>query len=177
MLFVQDDKVVEALAPERPDDPLDHGIGARGSDRREQRLGAKRLSPRHELRAIGTVSVPDQILRCCSPRSSLDELLPDPHGGRVRGDIDMDKLALIVGDEPQHEEGLEGQSRDSEQVGRPNLRPMISQEGSPSLTRWAGGSARAVTPDRTVADGDSQLEKFTADPLGAPVRIVTGSVG
>ena len=95
--LVQDDEVVEALAPQRPNHPLRHSVRAWGPDRRQQCLGSERLSPPGERRPISAVAISDEVLRLDIPGRRLDELLPDPSRGRMRRNVDVDELTPVVG--------------------------------------------------------------------------------
>ena len=59
MPLIQDDDVIEALAPQGADDSLGDSIRARGSDRSEQGCSPERLGTPDKLRAVGAVTVPD----------------------------------------------------------------------------------------------------------------------
>src|SRR5439155_16882713 len=61
---------------------------------------------------------------------------------------------------------------DREEVGRPDPRPMVGQEGPTGLSRRPGRLPPAMTADRAIADDDAELEELSADALGAPERIL-----
>ena len=172
VLLIQDDDVIEALAPHGADDSLGDGVRARGPDRREQGRGPERPGACGKVRAVGAVTVPDKLAGGPAPRRRLDELTPDPGGGRVRGDVDMDQLTPVVGDEHQNVEGSKRQGGHGEQVGGPDLGPVVGEEGTPRLARWADGPMPAMAANRAIADRSAELEEFAPDPFGAPDGIL-----
>ena len=151
--LVEDNDVVEALAPQGSDHPLGHRVRARGSDRSKQGCGPEHLGTPGKLRAVDAVTVPDKIARCPAPRRRLNELTPDPGGGRVRSDMHMDQLTPSVGDEHQGGEGSERQRRYGEKVSGPDLGPMVGEERAPGLARWADRAASLVPLNPVLAHG------------------------
>ena len=63
MRFVDGDDVIEALAPERADDPLGDGDGVRRAHRSENRLDPDPSSACDEVPAIATVAVSEGYQR------------------------------------------------------------------------------------------------------------------
>ena len=59
VLFVQDNQVIRALAPQGSDHPLGHSIRARGSERRQQGLGPERSDSSGKLRSVRAVAIPE----------------------------------------------------------------------------------------------------------------------
>ena len=49
-----------------------------------------------------------------APGRSLDHLAPDPGGGRVSGDVEVEQAAAMVADHEEDVEGLKGQGLDHE---------------------------------------------------------------
>ena len=84
----------------------------------------------------------------------------------------VDELPAVVRDEEQDVQRAERERGHGEQVGRPDLRRVVAQEGAPGLARRPGGPAPAVAADGAGADGDPQLAQLAADALGAPQRVV-----
>src|SRR4051812_13664741 len=110
--------------------------------------------------------------RLATPGRRLDDLTPHPGGGRASRHVDMHQLASTMRDEDEHVQGLEGESRDAEQVGRPQVVGMVAQKGAPCLARRARWSSPAIPANGPVADDDAELEQLTSDPLGAPQPIL-----
>jgi hypothetical protein len=127
--------MIQALAAQRPDDPLRDRICPRGADRGEQGLDAKAFGPLHEVAAVDGVPVAQQGARLPAPGGGLDELPPGPRGGRVGGDVAVHQFPSVLGAEQQAVQRPEGQSLDGEASGRPDLRAMVGQAGPPRLAR------------------------------------------
>jgi hypothetical protein len=170
--LVENDHVVQALAPEGSDQPFGDRVRARRPDRRQERLDAEASRPRHESPAVDGIPVPHEVPGCPSPRRRLDQLAPDPRGGRAGGHVQVDELAPGVADEDEHVQRPERQGLDGQQVHAPDVRPVVAEEGPPTLARRAGWSPAAVALDGGLADGDPEFQELTADPLGAPPRVV-----
>ena len=78
MTFVQDDDVVQTLAPDRADDSFNVRILPGGSGSRHDVLDAHGGNRGPEGRAVNAVSVPDQVPRPCVPGEGLPDLLCNP---------------------------------------------------------------------------------------------------
>ncbi len=74
MLLVENDKVVQALAAQRPNHPLSHGVCPWSPDWRQQGLGPERPCSSGEPRPISAVAISDEVLRLGIPGRRLDEL-------------------------------------------------------------------------------------------------------
>ena len=135
------DEVVQAFAAEGPNDTFSnrvrtgrmHGCGD-GIDTEAPRAVA-------EVAPIDGVPIAEQMPRLAPPGRRLDHLAPDPGGGRAGGHVDMHQLTPAVGDEHQHIQGLEGEGRDREQVGGPQVVGMV---GRSARSGWVSGLVHAT---------------------------------
>ncbi|MFH1842946.1 MAG: hypothetical protein ABIF77_07035, partial [bacterium] len=93
MPLIQDYHVIQALAPDRPDHPLDIRVLPWGSVRGQDLFDLKGRDSAVELVAVLPVSVSDQISRCGFPGKRFDDLLPSPNRGRALGDVEVQDLA------------------------------------------------------------------------------------
>src|ERR1700687_1961131 len=98
MRLAEDNDVVQALAPDRSDQPLGKAIlPGRGwsnwliSDTH----GAKSAC---DNRAVDPIAVPDHIARSPIPRKSLDDLTYNPLRCRLGCDIDPDQISAMKPD-------------------------------------------------------------------------------
>ena len=106
---------------------------------------------------VDDISIPQQMARLASPGCRLDDLSPDPGGGRVGRHVDVHQLAPTVGDEHQHLnqghdgtymattlgpcrsqlgfglERLEGEGLHRQQVRGPHVVGVVGQERPPAL--------------------------------------------
>jgi hypothetical protein len=170
--LVDDDQMVETLAPQGPHDPFGDRVRPRRSDRRQHSVDAEAPGPLHEVAPVDRVAVPQQVAGHPPPRRRLDELSPDPGSRRAGSDVEVHELAPGVADEHEHVQGSVRQRLDSQEVGCPQRRPVVLQERAPRLRRRASGSAPPVLQDRVLADRDPQFQELAADPLRAPCRVV-----
>ena len=91
--LVDHDQVVQALDPNRSHDSFGDRIGVRRPTWGLHAEDAHGSSPRIEVPAVDSVAIVDQMRRLTSPSRGLDQLPPDPRGGRARGDVEMDQLS------------------------------------------------------------------------------------
>ena len=86
--------------------------------------------------AIDPVAIADEVVRSFIPRKCLRYLTSNPFGRRICRDVDPDEVSAV---EPDNDEGIEQVETDrwnNEQVHGGNVRPVVTQEGSPSLAGW-----------------------------------------
>src|SRR5712691_7914511 len=125
-----------------------------------------------EVTAVDGIPVVDQVLRSSAPGRRLQELVPDPGGGRTGGDVEVDQFPPFVADNKEDEKGPEAHCLDNEQVGRPDAAQLICKEASPALVVARPQPPPSVAPDGTVAHHDAELQHLAADALGPPERIL-----
>src|SRR5262245_48733472 len=75
-------------------------------------------------------------------------------------------------DEDEHVQGPERERLDREQVGRPEPRSVVSQEGPPALGGRTPRIALAVALDGAPAHDDAERQELAADALGAPAWVL-----
>src|SRR6516162_11707666 len=73
--LVEHDQVIQALAADRADDPLDVSTLPRGTRRRQHLLDAHRLDLLHELLAKDPIAIAQQVAWRGGPRESFPHLL------------------------------------------------------------------------------------------------------
>jgi hypothetical protein len=118
---VHHDDVIQALAADRADHPLHEGFcqGARGAVRMSRNPHA--LDAPHELVAVDTVTITEQVGRSRIIRERLDKLPCGPRCRGMVGDVEVDELAAVVAkdDEDATASATEGagKSRQDKQMG------------------------------------------------------------
>src|SRR5258706_5472687 len=163
MCLAEDNDVVQALAPDRSDQPLGKAIlPGRGwcnwliSDA----PGAKSAC---DNGAVDPIAVPDHVTRSTVPRKCLGDLARNPFRGRMCCDADPDQLSAI---NPYNHEAIqqfEANGRDHEQIRGGNVRSVVSQ--AQQIRRWA-------RPGHPISG-----RSFLLSPTGVPVRNVTPARG
>src|SRR5262245_60988123 len=131
MGFAENHEVVEALAADRADHPLDEGILPRGAWSGQDLVDSHALDAPHELVAVETVTITEQVGRSRVMREGLDDLPSRPLGRGVVGDVEVDELTAVVGEDDEHEEQAEGEGGDHEEVDRDELAEVRSEEDAP----------------------------------------------
>ena len=94
----------------------------------------------------------------------------NPFCRRICRGVDPDEFSAIQPDDDEGIEQVETDSRDNEQIHRGNIRRVIAQEGSPSLT------GRPAPLDHVFGNArlrhlKPKLEQFAMDTWRAPKRI------
>ena len=176
MTFVQDDDVVQTLAPDRADYPFDVRILPGGSGSRHDFLDAHGGNRGPEGRAGNAVSVPDQVPRPCGPGEGLPDLLCNPRGRRLYRDRNMHDPAPVMAKHHEDEENGERRRRGGEKVDGHQASDLVPQKRSPRLRGWPR------VPDHVLGDGclgnpDPELERLAVDPGRTPEADSPGSSG
>ena len=169
--LIHDDKVVQALAPERADHALRDGVRLRRLHRNQDRLNPDGPGPPHEVTAVCAIAVAKQVPRLLPPRGGFEQLTPDPARSRTGRHGDVHDTAARVRDEKQDVQGFESQCLHGEEVSGPQLRAVIGEEGSPGRRRWTPQGPPSVASHRLRADVVAEGEQFALDAKRAPPRI------
>jgi hypothetical protein len=120
LTVAKNDDVGEALAADRADHPLHEGILPGGAWGREDLADPQALDAPHELLAVDTVTITEQVGRRRLIRKRFDE------------------LAAVVAKDDEDEEQAEGEGRDREEVDRDDLSGMRGEKGVPRGRRPRG---------------------------------------
>jgi len=91
------------------------------------------------------------------PGCGFDQLRPNPGGGGLGGDLEVDQLAPPMADEEEDVHRLEGQGLDNQEVGGPDPLSVVGEKGEPTLAGRGRMAGSPVAPDRAGADGNAEL--------------------
>src|SRR5262245_10223514 len=116
MGFAEDYEVVEALAADRADHPLYERILPRGAWSGQDLANPQALDSPHELSAVDTVTITEQVGRRRIVRECLDKLLGGPRCRGMVGDVEVDEQAAVVAKDDERELQMEGEGRDHEET-------------------------------------------------------------
>src|SRR5260370_19687984 len=94
--LVENDHVVDALAPNRTDHSFDVGPLPRRTRRREHFFDAQMPDLLGEIGSEDAIPIAQQISRHLLKREGLLQLLSGPLGSRMRGDIEMHDPPAVV---------------------------------------------------------------------------------
>jgi hypothetical protein len=172
--LVQDDDVVQALAPDAAQIPLADGVHIRTPGWDADDFDAGSLSHRSEVPAELAVVVADQEPRPFAEGRRLAKLLRRPSVARRSGHADVHDLPGPVLHDEEREDGLEQHVVQLEEVAGPDIVRMVLKERLLGLSALFGRQRPLhVLLDRALADPDSQLEQLAADAFSAPKRVVS----
>src|SRR5882672_6390698 len=102
--FVEDENVIETLAPDRADEPLREGILPGAVRRRQDFLDPHALHSVPKLLAVDVVTIAQEIGRCGVVREGVHDLLGAPVGGGVLGHVEVDNAPAMVSEYDENEE-------------------------------------------------------------------------
>ena len=129
MALVEYQNVVQALGPDRSHPALGDRVGSRRSEWRANLGNTNITHATIESGAITAVAVMnEETSRYSVPSAAFDNLLRRPRSGRMRRHANVDDLSAGMIDHEQHVQHSERDRSDTEEVARPDLRPVLPQE-------------------------------------------------
>jgi hypothetical protein len=164
---MQDEQVIETLAPHTPQKALADGIRSRGVIRCCEHLDItcnRNLREAHPKRAI---VITDEVCGSLSKCRGLPQLLCSPRVGGRSCQPDMDYSPRLQFDDEECKERAKEEICDWETRRRPRSLWHEWQEGGPFLSSsssWCANSSHILL-NGSLAHMDTQLEQFTTDPL------------
>jgi len=172
MPFSENEHMVEAFAPDAPDDPFNiRGLpwAPRGD---YDLLDAHVLDPSPEKRAIDPVPIPEHVSRRFIPGKRFKNLPRGPVLAGVLRHVEMDHPAPFMSEQDQHEQQLEFHRGHDEEVNRNKIAHMILQEAPPCLSRRLPVTNHVLL-NRRLGHVDADLSQFPHDPWRTPERVGT----
>src|SRR3984893_1827869 len=170
MHLAQDNDVVHTLTPDRSDQPFHKAILPRRGRCGRLVPDAHGAQSARDDAAIDPVAIADEVVRSLIPGKCLRYLTCNPFGRGICCDVDPDEVSAV---EPDDDEGIEQVETDgwnNEQVHGSNVRPVVMQEGPPSLA-GRPPSFDHVLGDARLRDLKSELKQFAVDAWRAPKRV------
>jgi hypothetical protein len=92
--LIENDDAIEALAPDRSDQPLGDRISVRRPDGGPEASDAKLAQTEVEAAAVNSIAIMNQMSRLASPGCGIDYLTPNPCGGRAGGHVEVNERSL-----------------------------------------------------------------------------------
>ena len=169
--LADDDHMIQALAADRADDPLDVGPLPGRPRCRQHFLDAEILDLLGEVVTEDAVAISQQIAWRGIPRKGLTELLRGLLRRGVSRDAEVEDPAALVGQHQEYVQDLEPDGRHGEEVDRDHGLEVILEEGAPGL-RGRPPVAHQVFAHAGLADVDAELEQFPVNARSAPERIL-----
>ncbi len=133
MRLAEQQQVVEALAPDTPEEALAGGVLPRRAVGRAQLADAGRRRDAGESRPVLAVAIADEVAGPLVERGGLAQLLGDSGVRRVARDADVDDPAGAQCADHAGEQRAEEEGGDREAVACPNIRRVVVLEGCPPL--------------------------------------------
>src|SRR5450631_1131014 len=133
MHFAQDNHMIDALAPDRSDQPFGKAILPRRGWRDRLVPDAHGAKSACDNAPIDPIPIADEVVRSLIPRKRLRYLTCNPFCRRICSDVDPEEVSAA---EPDDDEGIKQVETDRwnhEQVHSGDVRRVVAQEGSPSL--------------------------------------------
>src|SRR5476651_855592 len=133
MCLAEDNDVVQALAPDRSDQPFGKAVlPGRGRCGRLVPDAHGAQSARDDA-AIDPVAIEDEVVRSLIPGKCLRYLTCNPFCRRICCDVDPDEVSAVETNDDESIEQVETDSWNNEQVHGGDVRRVVTQEGPPSL--------------------------------------------
>src|SRR5882757_5861449 len=165
MFLVQDNDVVQTLAPDRSDQPFGKAVLPRRGRCNWLVSDAHGTQSARDDSAVDSISISDHIARSAIPRKSLGDLTDNPLRRRVGCDADPDEISAIKPDDDEAIQQLKANGRHYEQIHGGDVRRVVSQKGPPFLT-WC--ACRKSKPDILVVQ---PAENWAAKNLPGPFDV------
>ena len=102
--LTEDEHVIQALAPNRADEPFGERILPRTVGRRKEVSDAHAFDTMPELLAVDSVTVVEEIGRRSVIREGIDDLLSRPVGSGVLGHVEVDDAPTMVSEHDENEQ-------------------------------------------------------------------------
>ena len=168
--LVEHDEMIQALAPNGPDQALNVRRLPWTSRSGEDFFRPHFSDALAEGFAVDSVTIPEQEARSCVPRKSLRELLCRPSSRGMVSHIEMDDSAALMGQHHEHKQNPESDCGNHEEIDRNHLLEMIVQESPPSLRRRFR-EADHVFANRGFGNLNAKFEQFAVHSGSSPKRI------
>ena len=131
MGLVEDEEMIQALPADGADHPLHERVLPGCAWGGEDLADPHALDVPHELLAVDTVTITEQVSRSGIIRERLDEL-PGGPGCRVMvGDVEVNEFTAVMAKDHEREQQAEGEGRDHEEVDSDELLGVRGEEGAP----------------------------------------------
>src|SRR6202171_444400 len=139
MRLAQDNHMIDALAPDRSDQPFGKAILPRRSWYNGLVPDAHGTQAARDDNAVDSIPISDHIARSHLPGKRLGYLTCNPLRRRVGCDVNPDEISAIKPYNHEAVEQVEANGRDNEQIHGGNFRRVVSQKGPHP---WLGGPRR-----------------------------------
>ena len=164
--FVQDENLIQALAPDRPDEPLRERGLPRAVGCNQHFTDPLALHSAPERVIVDAVAIAEQIGRGGVIREGMDDLLSRPGGGGMLGDIEVKDAPAMVGEHDQDEEDAHASGRTVKKSIETSSRTWLVR----NVRQVCDGDERRLGSSRETVRSATSRPSFSSSPwiLGAP---------
>jgi hypothetical protein len=131
--LAENEHVIQALAPDRADEPLHERVLPWALRRREKLLDPHALHAMPKWLPVDAIAVAEEIGRRGLVREGVHELLSRPDGGGVLGDVEVDNPPAMVGEDDKDKEDAEASGGNGEEIDRDQVADVVREERPPGL--------------------------------------------
>jgi hypothetical protein len=114
MRLAEYDEMVHALAPDRANQSFGEAVLPRRTWRYGFVTNAHRSQPARRSSAVDLIAITDQVARSLIPRECLRDLACNPSHGRMRCDVEPDKVPAGQPNHDEHIKQIEANGRNNE---------------------------------------------------------------
>src|SRR4030088_3572688 len=139
MRLAQDNHMIDALAPDRSNQPFGKAILPRRGWCNGLVPDAHGTQSARDDNAVDSIPISDHIARSHVPGKRLGYLTCNPLRRRVGCDVNPDEISAIKPYNHEAVEQFEANGRGHEQIHGGNVRCVVSQKGPPPLAWWSSG--------------------------------------
>ena len=173
MFFIQRDDMVEDLAAATSDPAFGDTVLPGCLRARSLGCQTRRIQERDNIRIELRVAIQNDVAVRASLGKGLTQLLYDPLGSRMTGDVEVQDPSTRMLDDEEAVKQTERHCRHSEEVERNDHLAMVLKKREPALA-WitAASNSSKITGHAPFRDDQAELLKFSVDLGGSPVRVL-----
>jgi hypothetical protein len=133
--FAQDEDVIQALAPDRADEPLHEGVLPRAGGRGQHFTESHAFHALPERVTVDRVAIAKEVGWPGVVRERVHDLLGRPVCGGVFGHVEVDDAAAVVGEHDKDEEDAQLRSGHREEIEGDQIPDVVGEERTPGLVQ------------------------------------------
>jgi len=133
MWLVEHDDRVDTLSPNRIDQTFNARRLPRRAIRDDDLLDAHVLNTLAELKAVESITIPDEKAWRFVVGKGVNDLLSGPPRSRMSRNVEVSDRSTVVTEHDEAKQYAKRGARDGEEVNRDDIWSMIVEKGMPSL--------------------------------------------
>ena len=160
--LAENENAIQALAPDRADEPLRERVLPRAVRRREHLLDPHALHAAPKWLTVDLVPITHEIGGRGLVRESVHDLLGGPDGGGMLGNVEVDDPPAMVGKHNEDEKDAQAHGGPGEEIEGDQVPDMVGKERPPGLRRL-GPPFRQQAGHGALGHIDTELEEPAMD--------------